>query len=136
MNYVDAAVAISECKRVLKPGGYLILQFESADSLEFLGTGMRRNSAQIVWTEYDGQQHRQWVYGRRYIVDILKVNEFLIEKKRFYHILSPLALRLGWSPKKAAYLAKWDKFLGKTPIVHVSESVILSATRAKDSSNF
>jgi SAM-dependent methyltransferase len=130
LNYVDAAVTLAEFRRVLKGGGFLILQFETTESLEFLGTEIFGRSAQIVWTEYDGERHRQWVYSRHYILDILRANDFSIIKKAHYHIASPILLRSRWLNLNVRYMASLDRWLNGTPLARLSESVIILAKKA------
>ncbi len=129
LNYVDAAVTIAEFGRALKSGGFLILQFETTQSLEFIGTNTFRRSAEIVWTKYDGKQHRQWVYSRAYIFNILRANGFSILRKQHYHIASPIFLRLEWLNIGMKYIFALDHWLNVTPLARFSESVIILAKK-------
>lgn len=57
VNYVDIQKAISEFSRVLKPHGFLIMEYERSNSAEFL---FSKNYAKIVFLQkykYNNQIH-------------------------------------------------------------------------------
>ena len=102
INHCDAAVVISEICRVLKPGGRLILEFESSHSFEFLLSTPFRKSAAIVTTLYQGREIRLWIYSPQYIRSLLRTFEFAVSKRAMKHILSSAVFRIWPRPNFAA----------------------------------
>lgn len=72
LNYADAQRAVSEFYRILKPNGFLILEFERSDSAEFLCT---TNHGKDIFTNvyyYNDQKHLLWLYSERHIRQLLR----------------------------------------------------------------
>ena len=117
LNYCDAIAAISELSRVLRPKGWLILEFESSKSFEYLNTPAHSADAHIVITTYQGEPHKIWVYSPRYIKSIIKQHGLSICKEHFFHVFSTLAFHYGKSEDDAAFYAKYDPFSILLPFV-------------------
>lgn len=89
INYCSAAAAIIELARVLKPGGHLVLEFETSDSLEFAFTGDLGRDATIVRTFYNGtlERIRQRPGAKRTSAQhILKPGVPLLRRQRGCHL--------------------------------------------------
>jgi SAM-dependent methyltransferase len=115
INYCDAASAIAEFARVTRPGGRLVLEFESSDSLEFLLTRTFRRSVDYITTFYDGEREDIWVYSCRYIAAALVASGYRISRRRPIHILSPLRLRYSSDVSAASRWAAFDERLRDVP---------------------
>lgn len=108
LNYASAIEAIYELCRVLKPGGYLILHYESSNSFEhWLTRNWNRAVARIVTTN-SGHMDKIWVYAPSFIADILARCDLTIRAANSFHILSSVASRLGFKQNVAATLARYD----------------------------
>lgn len=120
INYTDALKSIREISRILKPGGFLILEFERSNSAEFLCTKKYFKNVFVQKYNYNHQTHYLWMYSDKYLKAILKKYGFTIIKDYKFHILSSLLFRIGIPEEKAAYYSKYDKKLQKIsyPFAH------------------
>ena len=120
INYTDAQQSIAEFSRILKAGGFLILEYERSDSAEFLWTSKHRKYLFPQSYHYNGQTHLLWMYSESHIRKMLNHYQFTVQKYRRFHSLSSFFYRLGISEKNAAYLAKLDWLFQpvSNPIAH------------------
>lgn len=118
MNYCDAALAISEFRRVLRPGGRLVLEFESSKSGELATQHAFGRSAAIAETFYGNQPEAVWVYSPNYIGNLLRAAGFESQKRIAIHILSPWILLLFRSVNAAALIARLDPVARYVPFLN------------------
>lgn len=111
LNYVDAQNAIGEFSRILKPGGFLIIEFERSDSAEFLCT--KQHGKYIFKKDYlyNGQTHLLWMYSEKHIRQLLHQYSIKISRCSRIHCFSSLLFRIGVSEEHAAPFSKYDKLL-------------------------
>lgn len=109
INYCDAALAISELCRVLKPQGHLFLEFESSRSAEFINQRCFGKSAAVAETFYGGITETVWVYSSDHIERLLRVGNVRIAKTTAIHILSPWMLLAGADITTAGLAARLDR---------------------------
>lgn len=110
LNYVSAVEAISEIARILRPGGHLLLHYETSTSFEhFLRS---RWGSPVVRTETINSSRPDcvWIYRPSYIASILTSTKLRIRKSKEFHIASALALRLGFNQQQAARWVAMDRF--------------------------
>ena len=108
LNYTDAQRSIAELSRILKPEGFLILEFERSNSAEFLCT---KKYGKYIFRQdylYNNQRHLLWMYSENHIRQLLKLNNFYICKYKRIHIISSLLYRLGMSEIIAAPFSRYD----------------------------
>lgn len=116
LNYVSAAETVGEFARTLRPKGKLVLHFETSNSLEHIGTARWNSSVALLRTINAGRDDTVWVYSPSYITALATSFGLRTLRRRGFHILSALALRLGLYQQTAALLAVADGPLGSGPI--------------------
>lgn len=120
INYADAQCAIAEFSRVLKAGGFLILEYERSDSAEFLWTGQHSKYLFPQSYQYNGQTHLLWMYSEKHMRQMLERYQFVIREQKRLHSLSSLLYRMGVPEERAARYAKFDQLFQpfSRPIAH------------------
>lgn len=93
LNYCNAMSAISELSRTLKRGGKLLLEFERAESGQFIFTHKYHRSIFPQKYKYNNQNHLLWMYSESYIKDLLSLYHLKIIKVKYFHVISSLACR-------------------------------------------
>lgn len=111
LNYADAQRSLSEFSRILKPGGFLILEFERSNSAEFLLSAQYGKYIFPKEYVYNSQSHLLWMYSEKHVRQMLNYYGFCIRKCRRIHSLSSLLYRFGLSEEAAAPYSKLDPLL-------------------------
>lgn len=127
LNYVSAAEAISELGRVMRPGGFLLLHFETSSSLEHIGTGLWGRLVARLDTLNSGRNDTIWIYRPSYVRSLLNANGLSIVRTQGFHILSAGALRFGFSQQRSAALAVLDGWA--KPLAFFADDFILLAEK-------
>lgn len=111
INYVDIQKTLLEFSRILKPDGFLILEYERSNSAEFLFTKKYAKTVFMQAYHYNKQTHYLWMYNEKFVLQLAEFYNFLCKKKYRYHSISSLFFRLGVSEERAAKFSKYDKVI-------------------------
>jgi SAM-dependent methyltransferase len=125
INYTDALKSIKEIDRILKPKGFLFLEFENSKSFEYYGTDIYGKSAAIAETFYLKERERLWVYSETFIKDALTSYNFKILGIKRFHIISPFIYKICHSPTKATQFCKFDNIMSHIPLISNNASNII-----------
>lgn len=127
INYCDPIRVFEEFKRILKPKGYIILEFENSHNFELLGKKGFNKKAVLIDTYYNGSSERIWYFSETYIREIMKSFNFSIMLNNRFHILSGLSYRLFQNENFAATFGKLDGFSSRIPFLNkfCSNSIFL-----------
>jgi SAM-dependent methyltransferase len=117
INYCDAAAAISEFGRVLRPRGQMVLEFESSRSAELMTQDAFGQTVAVAETFYADQKEVVWVYSPEHIKNLLVGAGFTIVRRVPVHVLSPWMLLMTRSVSVAAAIARLDRLARRLPIV-------------------
>lgn len=115
INYCNIYNLIQNFGKWLSKDGLLILEFENSSSLEYIFSKHFNKSISVVKTNYIEKEHKINVYSLNLVLNLLKNNNFKIIEVFPFHILSSLALRLGFSESVASKFSKFDNILRKIP---------------------
>ena len=117
INYCDAGAAISEFARVLRPGGHLLLEFESSRSAELCTQDAFCRSAAVAETFYGNTPETLWVYSPDFITNFLMAAGLVISKRVPIHVLSPWGLLCLRNVSAAASLGHFDSWAQHIPLL-------------------
>lgn len=112
INHVDAAHAIAEIARIMRPGGRLVLEFDSTDGLNHTFSQAAASDSASVKTFYNQRTLTITEYSRRHIEQLMRAGGIEVDHLSSFHILSAAALACGVPPDVAAFLAYVDRFAG------------------------
>jgi ubiquinone/menaquinone biosynthesis C-methylase UbiE len=117
INYCSPPKVFSEISRVLKPLGYLLLEFEASDSFEFARTNDFSRDVTLVETFYNGKADKIYVYSARYVISALGAAGMAVEELDRFHRLSTLIYRFTGRERLSAAFARFDRTLSKLPMI-------------------
>jgi SAM-dependent methyltransferase len=128
LNYCDPIAVLKEFSRVLKRGGYVILEFENSKTFELLFKTGFNKSATLIETFFDshGDKEKIWYFSEKYIKKmVLSYNYRILSTKRF-HLISPLLYRLTGNQDFSSKFISLDKIIKYIPWLNsYSSNVIL-----------
>lgn len=108
LNYCDVFAAISELQRILKSGGYLIIEIERSNTAELWLDKEYGNKSSLQSYMYLGQQHTLWLYSEQYVWQILKNYSLKIIKFKRFHNFSALINMITHKEEIAGHFAIYD----------------------------
>lgn len=111
LNYCDAVNSIREISRVIKSGGYLVLEFERSNTGELLFTTEYGKVSTKQQYDYMGHNHTLWLYSEKMIIHLLNECGLSIEDKTRYHCLSSLINHITHKEESSGKYAKYDKLV-------------------------
>jgi len=113
LNYCDAVAAISEMARVLKPGGHVLLEFESSAAAEYLWRSEFGKASAFVTTTFQGGPEVLWLYNPSYIMGLLKTLGISIVQDEGFHVVTGLIYRVTRDDRLAARFANLDRLISR-----------------------
>lgn len=129
MNYTDATRCVSECARVLIPGGILVLEFERSESAAHWFKEAHYQRAWPVQTQYKGIPHRFWVYSERAVRDLLLRNRLRVVRAHHFHLLGAWVSRIfGFSPI-STLCSRLDPILSSSKLMRQNAGNVLLVCR-------
>lgn len=131
LNYTDPVRAIKNFSKLLKTGGYLLIEFEKSTSLEFIFHKSFNEQVAIIHTFYGSHEEKLKVFSERYIKSIIRYNKFILMRTERFHIASPLIFRLVKQANFAAKFSYLDIFFKYiNPLNYFSSNVIYFCQKA------
>lgn len=129
IDYCNAEKVISEIKRVLKPDGKMILEFENSNNPEFKNFEGYGTDTAYIMSEYFGSKHYYWVYSFDYIYYLLESSGFKIMDSYFFHIISACMYAGICSEYASSFFSVIDPLLQKNKLRKHCANIILSAVK-------
>ena len=116
INYCDPIKVFSEFNRVLKKGGYLLIDFENSRTFELIGTKEFNKNAAFVETFYNKQIEKMWYFSESFIRNLSGTLNFNILNFNRCHYISPLIYKFSKNENAAAWFSRFDAFFSFIPI--------------------
>jgi SAM-dependent methyltransferase len=133
LNYANPLNAIVEFERVLRPNGLLILEYERSGSPEYWRTHGPFASCKCVNSFYGSVKTQLWVYGDRFIDNLLSQHKLTTQKEERFHGVSSIVLSLSGAPGLAARFVLGDRMLANIwPVSTVASNRILAIKKLAD----
>lgn len=128
INYADLQRTVFEFSRILKPGGFFILEFERSDSAEFLFKKVHHAHVFCKEYNYNEQNHLLWMYSEKHVRQVLNHYGLKVDKKKRIHCLSTLINRFGLSEQKSAHFCSLDRVM--QPLSYsIAHNVLMLGTK-------
>jgi SAM-dependent methyltransferase len=116
INYCNASEVLSEIRRILRPGGRALIEFESSESFEYYGTDKFGQAATIVVTKYDGGPERIWLYKPAYLRNILNEVGLTVVRTGYLHVLSAIVFWMTKRENISSLFCVYDRLTARTPL--------------------
>jgi SAM-dependent methyltransferase len=121
INYCEPYVAIPELFRVAKPGGLVIIDFETTQSAELLFSGHWGKRVSVIERKYADRSDKTLLFSVEHIKRIVKQSG-IINKVRRYHTATAVWLRASQVAHIPDIVLSLDNFLSRAPIVRTLAS--------------
>jgi SAM-dependent methyltransferase len=129
LNYVQPQQAIPELVRVTKPGGLVVVDFESSYSAEIMFTKPWAKQTSVIERLYIDHMDKTFLYSPGHIRDIFERSRSTVVRVRGYHIATAMWERVFTKAliPRAAYSV--DRLASRVPGVRALASSVLLAYR-------
>ena len=130
INYCSALECITELTRTLKPGGYMVLEFERSNTAELWFNKDYSKRVTMQNYKYLNHIHTLWLYSEQYVRNILSQNHITVLKAKRFHNLSAFVNRLFEDEEMSGKFCKYD-FLFNIVSRFMAHNVIFLCTKQK-----
>jgi SAM-dependent methyltransferase len=132
INYVQPQKAIPELARVTKPGGLMLVDFESSYSAEIMFSRHWRKPLTTIERMYVDHMDRTFLFSPDYIRGIIEKTRSEIVRTRCYHIATAMWERVFKKAliPRSAYSV--DRVVSRVPGIRGLASSVLFACRKAD----
>ena len=132
INYVHPEKAIPELVRVTKPGGLILVDFESSYSAEIMFAPQWRKPLTVIERMYVDHMDKTYLFSPAYIRGLFEQARSTVTAARGYHIASAMWERLFREAliPRAAY--SFDRLASRVPGIRALASSVLFACRKTD----
>ena len=115
LNLSSPERVIGEIARIAKPGALVLLEFESNQSLEFVGSKVQQLDVASITSFYNGQEMELRVFNPGFIFRLLEDAGLDELRASSFHIASALVYRLTRMADFSAKFAGADLILSRLP---------------------
>jgi Methyltransferase domain len=130
INYLPVKAVLGEATRVARAGATVVIELETSESLEWIGTRNFGRDNFETKTFYNDAEEIILLHSWRTTRDLLVDLGFKIVHVSSFHILSSLIYRLLGSPSLAARFAALDSILRHVPLLrHAGASALIVARK-------
>ena len=129
INYVQPEKAIPELARVTKPGGLILVDFESSYSAEIMFSQHWRKPLTVIERRYVDHMDKTYLFSPDHVRAILEQSRSTVVSARSYHIATAMWERIFANAliPRAAYSI--DRLASRVPGVRALGSSVLFACR-------
>lgn len=108
INYCSALECLTELIRTLKPGGYMVLEFERSNTAELWFKKDYGKRVTMQDYQYLNHIHTLWLYSEKYVCNVLAQNHITILKIKRFNSLSALINRVFQNEEISGIFGKYD----------------------------
>jgi SAM-dependent methyltransferase len=108
VNFHDVALVLSECSRVIRPGGTMLLGFESSYGADFKRLSAFGRPITTIDMYCIDMEQTKWVYSFKYIKNLLRAAGFRILQISSIQLFSYWALLLTQNPLFLTLMGRLD----------------------------
>lgn len=130
INYCSALECITELIRTLKPGGYMVLEFERSSTAELWFNKDYGKKVTMQNYNYLNHIHTLWLYSEQYVRNVLSQNNVTVLKTRRFHNLSAFINRIFENEEVSGKFCQYD-FLFNAFSRFMAHNVIFLCTKQK-----
>jgi SAM-dependent methyltransferase len=125
LNYVEPYDAIPELVRVTKPGGLILLDFETTNTAELLFSRNWSKRVSVVERHYAGRLDKTLLFSKRHIRTILEQYQVEVTAVHYYHLTTAIWQRAFSSARMPSAVLSLDEWLTRVPGArHFSSNII------------
>ena len=126
INYCEPYAAIPELFRVTKPGGLVVIDFETTQSAELLFSGHWGKRVSVIERKYAGRDDKTLLFSADHIKRIVDQSG-IVTKIHRYHTTTAVWLRVTKKLEIPNIVSSLDRFLSRVPFVSTlaSNSIFL-----------
>jgi len=130
INHVDAGLAVNELTRIVRPGGRIVLEFDSTDGLNHVFSPAAGKESAVLRTFYNGRTVVITEYSRCHVERLLETAGVSVDVLFSFHILSAAALAFKVPPVVASLFAHVDPIAARfSPFRLRGSNLVVSGVR-------